>query len=105
MNAVVEDVRKIRADFIRGALTQLLDKLASGDFEDIADTARMLANYFDWFKYDFAPEVREQLTRQLETLIEAAEHISCECEAQRSDTLAPVAMRGGKLHLVPRSPS
>jgi hypothetical protein len=105
VNPSVQDIRKLRAVFIRGALTQLMDRLACGDFEDIADAARSLANYFEWFKYDFAPGPREHLAGQLETLIKAAEHISREYAAQAAATIPPVAPRGNKPYLVPRPPS
>lgn len=82
-----------------------MDRLAWGDFEDIAAAARSLANYFDWFKYDFAPGPRELLAGQLETLIEATEHISREYAAQAAATIPPVAPRGNKPYLVTRPPS
>ena len=105
MNPSVQDIRQLRATFIRGALTQLMDRLACGDFEDIAAAGRSLANYFDWFKYDFAPGPREHLAGQLDTLIEAAEHISREYAAQVAATIPPVAPRGNKPYLVTRPPS
>jgi len=82
-----------------------MDRLTCGDFEHVAAAARSLANYFDWFKYDFAPGQREHLAGQLETLIEAAEQISREYAAQVVATIPPVAPRGDKPYLVARPPS
>ncbi len=101
MNAV-EDIRKIRAVFIRGALSRLMDRIARGDFEDTEEAARELGPYFEQFKQDFQPGTREHLARQLETLIEASGHLTREYAAESADRISSVAPTWGKLYLVPR---
>jgi hypothetical protein len=103
VNALVEDIRKIRSDFIRRSLIRLAERLSDGDIEDIADAAGSLANYFDWFKGDFAPNVRVQLVFQFETLREAAEQIGREFAARTPDPIPAAAAHRGKLHVLPRS--
>ena len=52
-----------------------------------------------------APATRERLALQLETLIEAVEHISREYAASAADRISPVAPVWGKLYVVPRRPA
>lgn len=78
MNAIVQDIRTIRANFLRRAVVKVRALIAEGDFEDARRAADELGRYFEWVKADFMPETEERLADQINTLRDAIHRMARE---------------------------